>query len=185
VRKLTATPNNSVTAAKLGENSVTTRALAPGSVLSGTVGDNSLTGSDLASNSVGTDEVVDNAIGQTEIRTNGVGNAEIADNSVDGGKIVDGSLSVHDVARVVGTFDWPVGALALDKCQVTDVTITGNVDLTGAFIVASPRAAWPRDLVYTVNGTNAPKAFKIEVCNRSVGSVPPTTYQFNFAVFGS
>ena len=48
VRTLTATPNGSITASKLGVNSVTTRALAPGSVLSGTVGDNSLTATDLA-----------------------------------------------------------------------------------------------------------------------------------------
>src|ERR1700755_1740869 len=42
VRALLSTPDNSITATKLGNGSVTTRALAPGSVLTGSVGDNSL-----------------------------------------------------------------------------------------------------------------------------------------------
>jgi hypothetical protein len=164
--------------------SITTRAFVPGSVLSGTVGDNSLTAADLASSSVGPEEVADNAIGQAEIRPNGVGLSEIADNSIDGGKVVDGALSVRDVARAVGTFEWPVDLLLPGTCQVAEVTISGPVELAGAFVLASPRSSWPSRLVYTVNGTNASKAFKIQACNRSLTDVAGATYQFNFAVLG-
>jgi hypothetical protein len=183
VRTLTATPDGSITASKLGQGSVTTRALAPGSVLSGSVGDNSLTAIDLAPSSVAGDEVADNAIGQPEIRPNGVGNSEIADNSIDSGKIIDGELSVRDVARVVGTFDWAIAPLAPGFCQVTDpITISGVTNLAGAFILASPQSGWPSALIYTVNGTTAPNAFKAQACNRGASIVDGDTYHFNFAV---
>ena len=90
-------------------------------MLTGNIADNSLTSADLGTNSVGGDEVADNAIGQSEIRNNGVSASEIADNSIDGGEIVDGSLSVRDVARQVGTLQWPVPLLGPDKCDVKPV----------------------------------------------------------------
>src|SRR5215213_2338778 len=106
VRMLLSTPDNSVTALKLGDNSVTTRALAPGSVVTGSVGDNTLTAADLATNAVGTEEIGDNAVGQSEIR----------DDSIDGGEIVDHGLSIRDVARSVGMLQWPIAALDVDEC---------------------------------------------------------------------
>jgi hypothetical protein len=183
VTALMATPNGSITAGKLGRDSVTTRALAPGSVLSGSVGENSLTAADLAPMSVGADEVADNAIGQTEIRPNGVGSSEIADNTIDSGKVIDGGLSVSDVARVVGTFEWTISGLLPGFCQVTGVTVSGTTQLAGAFILASPQSAWPSDLVYTLNGTDAPSAFRAQACNRGLGPDPVAgaTYVFNFA----
>jgi len=188
VRTLLSTPSNSITAPKLGENSVTTRALAPGSVLTGTVGDNSLTAADLATNSVGTDEVGDNAIGQSEIRNNGVAASEIADNSIDGGEIVDGGLSIRDIARQVGTLEWPVAALKVNECDTDWVTLSG-IEIAGDFVAISPTSAWPRDLVYTVNGTSSETEFKVQACNRPKvsepgGPIAAATYIFNYAVLG-
>jgi hypothetical protein len=165
------------------DRSITTRALAPGSVLTGTVGDNSLTAADLAANSVGSDEVADNAIGQSEIRNNGVAASEIADNSIDGGEIVDGGLSIRDIARQVGTLEWPVGLLRPDRCEIKWVPVTG-IDIAGDFVVVSPTSAWPRDLVYSVNGTRSETEFKIEACNRGTTDIAPATYAFNYAVLG-
>jgi hypothetical protein len=183
VRALRATPNGSISDAKLAENAVTTRALAPGSVLTGTVGDSSLTATDLATNSVGTDEIADNAVGQAEIRANGVAASELADNSIDGGEIIDGGLSVRDVARQVGTLQWPVGDLDPDRCETKVVPITG-IQIAGDFVLISPTSAWPVDLVYTVNGTNSEAQFKVQACNRGTGRVPGATYAFNYAVIG-
>jgi hypothetical protein len=188
VRSLLATPDNSITAAELGENAVTTRALAPGSVLTGTVGDNSLTASDLAANSVGTDEIADNAVGQSEIRNNGVAASEIADNSIDGGEIVDGGLSIRDVARQVGTLRWPVEALDVDECDTDWVPIEA-IQIAGDFVVVSPTSALPENLVYAVNGTSSETEFKVQACNRPRagkpgGPIPAATYLFNYAVLG-
>jgi hypothetical protein len=183
VRTLLSTADGSITVAKLGEDSVTTSALAPGSVLTGSVGDNSLTAADLATNSVGTDEVADNAIGQSEIRNNGVAASEIADNSIDGGEIVDGGLSIRDVARQVGTLEWPVGSLDPNKCDTKWVPITG-IEIAGDFVVISPTSAWPRDLVYTVNGTSSQTEFKVQACNRGTLAVAAAKYVFNYAVLG-
>ncbi|HTE63732.1 MAG TPA: hypothetical protein VK631_25465 [Solirubrobacteraceae bacterium] len=187
VRTLLSTADDSITAPMLGQNSVTTRALAPGSVLTGTVGDNSLTAADLATNSVGTDEVSDNAIGQSEIRNNGVAASEIADNSIDGGEIVDGGLSIRDVARQVGTLEWPVGTLQVNQCDTDWVPITG-IEIAGDFVVISPTSVWPDDLVYTVNGANLESWFKVQACNRpKVGEgarIDGAKYIFNYAVLG-
>jgi hypothetical protein len=176
VRALRATPDRSVTASKL----------APGSVGSDAVGENALTAADLAANSVGTDEIGDNAVGQSEIRGNGVAASEIADNSIDGGEIIDGGLSVRDVARQVGTLRWPLDPVAPGKCQLAWVPVEG-IDIAGDFVVISPNAPWPNDLVYSVNGTNDPSQFKVAACNeRGDAPVPatPTTYTFNYAVIG-
>jgi hypothetical protein len=186
VRSLRATPSGSITDAKLAENAITTRALAPGSVLSGTVGDNSLTAADLAVNSVGTDEIADNAVGQSEIRGNGVAASEIADDSIDGGEIIDGGLSVRDVARQVGTLDWPIDPVDPGKCRLAWVPIAG-IQIAGDFVVISPNAPWPDDLVYSVNGTSAENEFKVAACNQRGGVPVPasrTTYTFNYAVIG-
>jgi hypothetical protein len=183
VRMLLSTPDNAITALKLGENSVTSRALAPGSVLSVNVGDNSLTATDLATASVGADEAADNAIGQSEIRNNGVAASEIADNSIDGGEIVDGGLSIRDVARQVGTLEWPVGTLRANECD-TDWIRPIGVEIAGDFVTISPTSAWPSDLVYTVNGTGSESEFKVQACNRGTAHVAGSTYTFNYAVLG-
>jgi hypothetical protein len=186
VRTLLATPDGTLTAAKLGESSVTARALAPGSVLTNAVGDNTLTATDLATGSVGTDEVADNAVGQSEIRNNGVAASEIADNSIDGGEIVDGGLSIRDIARQVGTLEWPVGPLPPGECESKWVPITG-IQIAGDFMVISPTSAWPQDLVYTVNGTNSETEFKVQACNRAKAgtpAIPAGKYTFNYAVLG-
>jgi hypothetical protein len=183
VRMLLSTPDNAITALKLGENSVTSRALAPGSVLSVNVGDNSLTAADLAAGSAGADEVADNAVGQSEIRNNGVAASEIADNSIDGGEIVDHGLSIRDVARQVGTLEWPIPLLNADKCDTKWVPVTG-IEIAGDYVVISPTSAWPRDLVYTVNGTNSETEFKVQACNRGTASIAGATYTFNYAVLG-
>jgi hypothetical protein len=181
VQMLLSTPDNAITALKFGENSVTSRALAPGSVLSVNVGDNSLTAADLGTASVGADEAADNAIGQSEIRNNGVAASEIADNSIDGGEIVDGGLSIRDVARQVGTLEWAIPSLGVDKCDTKWVPITG-IQIAGDFLTISPTSAWPRDLVYTVNGTNSETEFKVQACNRGSAPVAGATYTFNYAV---
>jgi hypothetical protein len=184
VRSLTVTPNRSIVDAMLADSAVTTRALAPGSVLTGSVGDNSLTAADLASSSAGADEVADNAVGQTEIRNNGVGASEIADNSIDGGEIIDAGLSVRDVARSVGTFEWPVGPLGENACEVKWVQVAG-VQIAGDFVLISPTSTWPRDLVYTANGTSSETEFKVQACNRGDDTIGAATYVFNFAVLGN
>jgi hypothetical protein len=184
VRSLTATPQRSIVDAMLADSAVTTRALAPGSVLTGSVGDNSLTAADLAPSAAGADEVADNAVGQTEIRNNGVGASELADNSIDGGEIIDAGLSVRDVARSVGTFEWPVGSLAKGACEIKWVQVAG-VQIAGDFVLISPVSTWPRDLVYTANGTSSETEFKVNACNRGDIAIPAATYVFNFAVLGS
>ena len=184
VRSLKATPPRSVVEASLADSAVTTRALAPGSVLTGTVGDGSLTAADLASNSVGTDEVEDNAVGQTEIRNNGVGASEIADQSIDTGEVIDGGLTAADVARWTGSFSWTIPQLLAGKCQLLPVQITG-AQIAGDFVVMSPATTWPRDLVYTVNGTGQESEFKVQACNTSGQTVAGATYVFNYAIFGT
>ena len=183
VRALRATPNGSIAAAKLADSAVTGRALAPDSVHSGHVGDNTLGAADLATNSIGTDEIAENAVGQSEIRGNGVAAAEIADNSIDGGEIIDGGLSVRDVARQVGTLEWPIGALDAGKCETKWVPV-GGIEIAGDHVLISPITAWPRDLVYTVNGTNSEIEFKVSACNRGTATVTGATYTFNYAVIG-
>jgi hypothetical protein len=184
VRSLKATPDGSVGAAQLGENAVTTRSIAPDAVVTGTIADNSVTAADLATNSVTSDEVADNAVGQSEIRNNGVSASEIADNSIDGGEIVDGGLSVRDIARQVGTLQWPLPGLAPGSCDVKSVTIAG-VEIAGDFMVISPTSPWPTELVYTVNGTSSETEFKVSACNRSSAkTVPAAAYTFNYALLG-
>ena len=150
------------------------------------VADGSLGTADLATNAVGTDEIADNAVGQSEIRDNGVGASEIADNSIDGGEIIDGGLSVRDVARQVGTLEWPIDPVAPDKCQLAWVPVSG-IQIAGDFVLISPTSPWPTRLVYTVNGTNSENEFKVSACNER-GSTPVpaarTTYEFNYAVLG-
>jgi hypothetical protein len=184
VRALTVTPNRSIVDAMLGDSAVTTRSLAPGSVLTGTVGDNSLTAADLAPSAAGPDEVADNAVGQTEIRNNGVGASELADNSIDGGEIIDAGLSVRDIARSVGTFEWPVGSLMKNTCEVKWVQVAGG-QIAGDFVLISPTSTWPRDLVYTANGTSSETEFKVQACNRGELLIGAATYVFNFAVIGN
>jgi hypothetical protein len=183
VRALRATPNRSVGAAKLADGAVTARSLAPDSVSSGHVGDNSLGAADLAVNGVGTDEIADNAVGQSEIRGNGVAAAEIADNSIDGGEIIDGGLSVRDVARQVGTLVWTPRTLSQDECEIQRVPLV-NIQIAGDHVLISPITAWPRDLVYTVNGTNSETEFKVMACNRGDATIDSATYTFNYAVLG-
>ena len=183
VRRLAATPNGSIGASKLAPAAVTTPALAPGSVLTGSVGDNSLTAADLASSSVDTEEVADNAVGQTEIRNNGVAASEIADNSIDGGEIIDGGLSTRDIARNTGTFTWAIDPLPSGACRIGWVQLPG-AQIAGDFILVSPASAWPRDLVYTANGTSSETEFKVRACNSGVAVVPAAGYLFNYAVLG-
>lgn len=183
VRALGGTPDGSITAAKLGPNAVTTGALAPDSVLTGNVADGTLTSADLGTNSVGPDEIADNAVGQAQIRVNGVAASEIADSSIDGREIVDGGLSVRDVSRQVGTLQWPVSRLATGACETKWVPVTG-IELAGDFVVMSPVSAWPRDLVYTVNGTSSETEFKVQACNQGDDPVAAATYVFNYAVIG-
>jgi hypothetical protein len=183
VAALTAPRANSVGPDQLAENAVTTRAIAPGAVLTGNVSDNSLTAADLGTNSVGADEVADNAVGQSEIRVNGVSSSEIMDNSIDGTEVVDGGLSIRDVARQVGTLQWPIGALDPGACEVKVVPVTG-IRIAGDHVLISPVTAWPDALVYTVNGTNREGDFKVTACNRGGGRVPEASYTFNYAVLG-
>jgi hypothetical protein len=186
VRALRATPDGSITAAKLADGAVTPRALAPGSVLSGAVGDNSLGAADLGTSSVGADEVAENAVGQAEIRGNGVAASEIADNSIDGGEIIDGGLSVRDVARQVGTLQWAIEPVPSGKCQLAWVSVEG-IQIAGDFLLISPNGPWPDELVYSVNGSNSATQFKVAACNERGGVTVPasrTTYTFNYAVIG-
>ena len=183
-RALTATPDGSITEPKLADNAVSTRALAPGSVLTGSVADNALTANDLAPNAAGAEEVADNAVGQPEIRNNGVGPSELADNSIDGGKVLDGTLSLRDVARQTGTFQWPIETLAAGACEVEAVVVTG-IEIAGDHVLASPTSPWPAELVYTVGGTAAPRTFKAQACNRGRDPLPGATYQFNYAILGA
>jgi hypothetical protein len=183
VSALTTPPANSVGPVQLAENAVTTRAIAPAAVQTGNVADNSLEAADLATNSAGSDEVADNAIGQSEIRVNGVSASEIADNSIDGGEIVDGALSIRDVARQVGTLEWPIGDLAVNGCEVKVVPITG-IQIAGDHVLISPVTRWPDELVYTVNGTNRETDFKVQACNRGKEPMLAAKYTFNYAVLG-
>lgn len=180
---LTVTPDGSVGPGHLAANAVTTHAIAPGSVLTGNVADNSLTSADLGTNAVGSDEVADNAIGQSEIRNNGVSASEIADNSIDGGEIVDGGLSIRDLAREVGTLDWTIPPLGLDKCVVQPFPIT-TIQIGGDVMLVSPVSAWPGAVVYTVNGTGSESEFKLQACNRGTHGFSGGTYRFNYAVLG-
>jgi hypothetical protein len=181
VRALRATPNGTISDAKLAPNAVTTRALAPGSVLTGTVGDNSLTAADLAANAVGTDEVADNAVGQSEIRSNGVAASEIADNSIDGGEIIDGGLSMRDVARQVGPLAWAVARLGPNQCEAKLVAI-GEFQMAGDFVLISPTSPWPPELTYAVVDTSSETEFKVAACNRTGEPFPGAAYTFNYAV---
>ena len=181
ISALTTTPSGSIGPDQLAENAVTPFALAPSSVLTGHVADNSLTSADLGTNSAGSDEVADNAIGQSEIRNNGVSASEIADNSIDGGEIVDGGLSIRDLAREVGTLQWPLPKLVPGECAVQVFPIT-TIQISGDFVLVSPTGAWPADLVYTVNGTGSETEFKLQACNRGKQEVLAATHPFNYAV---
>ena len=62
-----------------------------------------------------------------------------------------------------------------------------GIQIAGDFVLISPTSPWPRELVYTVNGTNSETEFKVSACNER-GSTPVpaarTTYGFNYAVVG-
>jgi hypothetical protein len=188
VRKLRATPNSSITAAKLGASSVTTRALAPGSVLTGTVGDDSLTASDLAASSVTNDEVADNAVGQPEIRNNGVGSSEIADNSIDGGEIVDGGLLARDVGRFWGELSADFTQLPAGQCQAQTVAGTAadvaNADISGDMIVIAPLLADPLPITLGVARSAAPDRFRIYACNTSGSPYDPPAITIRYVIIG-
>jgi hypothetical protein len=85
--------------------------------------------------------------------------------------------------------NWPVGELSQDECEAKWVHIDG-IDLAGRYVLISPTAAWPQNLVYTVNGTNSSSEFKVQACNRRTRptspapTVPESTYTFNYAVLG-
>ncbi len=183
VRSLKETPEGSIGSRPLAQNSVTTQALAPGSVLTGHIADNALTAADLGTNSVGTEEIADNAVGQAQIRTNGVGAAEIADASIGGGEIVDGGLSIRDVARQVGTMEWPVPDLEIGGCFTASVPVTG-IEIAGDFVLITPTSAWPADLVYSVDRTVSETSFRVTACNRAAKRVTGATYAFNYAILG-
>jgi hypothetical protein len=183
VRALRATPDGSITAAKLAEGAVTPRALAPDSVLSESIGDNSIGAVDLGTNSVGTDEIADNAVGQAEIRGNGVAASEIADNSIDGGEIIDGGLSIRDVARQVGTLRWTPKPLGPGDCEIQTVNVEG-IQIAGDFVMISPVSPWPGNLVYSVNGTNSETTFKVQACNGGAATPGGVEYLFNYAIIG-
>ena len=111
------------------------------------------------------------------------GQGKAADGEIDGGEVIDGSLSVRDVARWVGTFEWPVGLVKPGECEVKWVQVAG-VQVAGDFLLLSPTAPWPRDLVYTANGTGSETEFKVQACNRSGKDFAGATYTFNDAVLG-
>jgi hypothetical protein len=181
VRTLRRTPDRSITGPKLADGAVGPRALAPGSVQSPSIADNGIGANDLATNSVGTEEIADNAVGQAEIRGNGVAAAEIADNSIDGGEIIDGGLSVRDVARHTDAFEWAVGRLEVGRCEPKWVAAP---QIAGDFVLISPVSSWPRELVYSANGTGSDSEFKVTACNVGSAPVNAATYRFNFAIVG-
>jgi hypothetical protein len=183
VRALQATPNGSISDAKVATGAVTSRALAFGSVQSAAIADGAVGAGDLGANSVGADELADNAAGQAEIRGNGVAAAEIADNSIDGGEIIDGGLSVRDVARQVGTLAWTVKTLDKGECEVQRVPL-GGAQIAGDFVLISPVTAWPLGLVYAANTTNIETEFKVEACNSGTSAVASASYTFNYAIIG-
>ena len=188
VRSLRATPNGSITAAKLGVDSVTTRALAPGSVLTGSVGDNSLTAADLASSSVAAEEVADNAVGQTEIRNNGVGATEIADQSIDGGEIIDGGLRARDVARFAGTLTVDFSPLPAGLCQAAIVSGTpadlANADISNDMIVLAPAFADPVALTFGTARATAPDQFRVWACNATSAAINAPELTFRYLIVG-
>jgi hypothetical protein len=188
VRSLRATPDESITAAKLGESSVTTRALAPGSVLTGTVGDDSLTAADLASSSVTTEEVADNAVGQPEIRNNGVGASEIADQSIDGGEIIDGGLLARDVGRFWGTLTADFSALGPGDCQAQIVSGTpadlADADISNDLIVIAPVLDEPIGLTFGTARSTAVDRFRIFACNPTSAQVDAPEITFRYVIVG-
>jgi hypothetical protein len=190
VRTLRATPDGSITAAKLGQSSVTTRALAPGSVLTGSVGDDSLTAADLAPTSVAGEEVADNAIGQTEIRNNGVGATEIADQSIDGGEIIDGGLRARDIARFGGTLTVDFSPLGPGQCQAALVSGTpadlANADISNDMIVLSPAFAdpVPVPLTFGTARTTALDQFRVYACSAAGVKFNPPVLTFRYLIVG-
>ena len=188
VRRLTATADGSIVAAKLADGAVTTRALAPGSVLTGSVGDNSLTAADLASSSVGADEVGDNAVGQPEIRNNGVAASEIADQSIDGGEIVDGGLLARDVGRFAGTFTADFSLLAPDDCQAAIVSGTpadlADADIAQDLVVIAPALDEPVRLTFGTARAAAAGQFRIYACNPTGAGIDPPEITFRYLIVG-
>jgi hypothetical protein len=83
----------------------------------------------------------------------------------------------------VGTLQWPIGTLQPDKCESKWVPVSG-IQIAGDHVLISPISAWPRELVYTVNGTNSEIEFKVNACNRGDAAVGAATYTFNYAVIG-
>ena len=154
---LTATPNGSITARKLGTNAVSTRALAPGQRADRHGRRRHADRVGPRPNAVGADEIADNAVGQAEIRNNGVGASEIADDTIDGGEIIDGGLSMRDVARKIG--DVPARRAGDPRARATRArrsrSARSGIDMRGAFVLASPTSTWPDALFYTVNGNGS------------------------------
>ena len=168
VRALTATPGRARSRRdKLADDAVTTRALAPGSVLTGTVGDDSLTAADLAPNSVGADEV-DGQRGRAgrdpQQRRRRVGDRRRSRSTA--ARSSTAACRSRDVARWTGSFSWPIpDARRPASATVAPVLITG-AQIAGDLLLVSPTTAWPRDLVYTANGTGSETEFKVQACNR-------------------
>jgi hypothetical protein len=150
-RSLRATPNNSITEAKLANSSVTPGKLAPGAVGSGAIADRSVGAVDLAPASVGP--------------------AALADGSVSGAKVADGSLDARDLGRFFGRFrvDLPQD-IGPGQCWSGEPTglapEQAGADISQDLVLVTPGDSWPEDrLTFMVRNSANPSRFVLAACN--------------------
>jgi hypothetical protein len=189
VRSLMRTPAASIRAAEIAPGSITGDRLAASSVNGATVADDSLTAADLAAGAVTNSELANSAVTRSKIATNGVGSSEITSSAVGSSEVADGTLTGADVGVFTGTFTAQVPAVAQGNCvsapDVEVAPVVAGADLTKTAIVATPDAAWPDDLVYTVRAIDA-SHLRVTVC--AVGqtlTVNPSAQAFRYVAFAS
>jgi hypothetical protein len=167
-RSLRATPNNTVTEAKLASSSVTPGKLAPGAVGSAAIADRSVGAIDLAAHSVGT--------------------AALADGAVGGAKVADGSLDARDLGRYSGRFrvDLPEDIPARGCWSGEPIGLApeqAGADISQDLVLVTPGDSWPEDrLTFSASNSANPSRFVLAACNPTEHAVPRFAATFRYLV---
>ena len=92
---------------------------------------------------------------------------------------------MRDIARQVGTFEWPVQSLAHVAVPAVHDDPGDRHRHRGRLRARLTHVGHgPAGLTYTVNGTGDARGFKIQACNRGGAEIAGATYLFNYAVLG-
>jgi hypothetical protein len=153
VRALQATPNGSVTAAKIANGSVTAVKLANRSVMP----------AKLATGSVGTAALADRSVSP----------ADLALGAVRGEHVADGSLGARHFARFHGRFSVEIGRIPFGRCWSGEpiglAPERAGANIGGDVVLVTPDDQWvERRVTFTVRASANPSRFVLAACNVGV-----------------